>query len=51
MKTLAMNAAMVAIEIANVRQASSSGGNALAMFGSTPYFLSVITCAMTSFMA
>jgi hypothetical protein len=46
-----MKARMLAIEIENVRHASSSGGNALAMFASTPYFLSVITCAMTSFMA
>lgn len=51
MKTLAMKAPMTATEIENVRHASSSAGNALAMFGSTPYFLSVITCAMTSFMA
>ncbi len=51
MKTLAMKAAMTETEIENVRHASSSGGNAFAMFGPTPYFLSVITCAMTSFMA
>lgn len=50
MKTLAMNATMMAIEIANVRRASSSGGNALATRADS-YFLSVITCAMTSFMA
>ena len=51
MKTLAMKAAMVATEIENVRHASSSGGNALAMFDFDSYFPSVITCAMTSFMA
>ncbi len=50
MKKLAMNAAMVVIEIAKVRHASSSGGNALATRVDS-YFLSVITCAMTSFMA